>query len=349
MVEHILNQYKQKIDPIMIAYLDKKARQYRKMFPQSIDLISQVKDMIIRGGDRIRPVLFYYGFSAIRKPNDRQEKELLHISTAFELFHTFALIHDDIIDESENRRGKQTVHTFFNRKFANLWGEKLALLAGDFAEICSQEIFSSSLFAPFLPLARKWFVQMKERTIIGEYMDTVFPLLGKIPSIGEIYNMYLYKTAFYSIGAPLGIGAIIAGATKRQVSSLMRFGDKAGIGFQIQDDILGIFGEQQLTGKSTISDIEEKKMTPLIVYTLHHVGSPIQKTFMNKFFSKEKTKEDIEYIKKTIKESGALKICEKECNRLVMQAKSILQSAKLRHQPIHFLSQLSDFLITRQY
>lgn len=350
MIEELLQEFKQKTDREIILYFDNKISQYRQVFPQSILLIEQIKDLILRGGDRVRPALFYYGFIAIRKPSADEEKELIRVSTAFELFHTFALIHDDIIDGSKKRRGGLAVHEFFEKKFKGKWGEKLALLAGDLAEIFSQDIFSSQYFSKQYHQARNWFVLMKEKTIIGEYMDTLYPLLSDVPVTGKIWQMYGLKTCFYSVSAPLVIGALLAGASKKQVDSLLQFGQKAGLAFQIQDDILGMFGDDRTTGKSNISDIVEGKRTPLIAYALDFLANSSTKgKFLRAFLSKKKTVADIHFIKSTIQETGALDTCRKDCIQLISDAKKIIRVEKLSKETHYFLYQLSDFFIERNY
>lgn len=350
MIEDILQEFKQKADKAIIIYLDNKISQYGQVFPQSTLLVEQIKDLILRGGDRVRPALFYYGFLAIRKPSADEEKELIRMSAAFELFHTFALIHDDIIDGSKKRRGKATVHEFFEKKFRNKWGEKLALLTGDLADIFSQDIFSSHYFPKQFQQGKDWFVTMKEKTIIGEYMDTLYPLLPDIPAKGKIWQMYGLKTCFYSVSAPLVIGAIFAGAKEKQVDGLLQFGQKAGLAFQIQDDILGIFGVDKITGKSSTSDLKEGKRTPLITYTLEVLEkSATKEKFLRAFLSNKKTADDIHYIKNTIQDTGALDKCRKDCTQLVSDAKNTVQVAKLRRQAQYFLYQLSDFFIERNY
>lgn len=349
-IEKILNTYKQLVDTILLDYLDTKINIYRKDFSECVDMLLQLKDLIARGGDRIRPTLFYYGFCAIRKPTQAEKKELLRLATAFELFHSFALIHDDIIDRSKMRRGKQSVHEYFNRQFGNLWGERLALIAGDLAQIFSDEIFCTRIFINQYISAKQLFEQMKEQTMVGEYMDTIFPLSTQMPSESEIRDMMYLKTAQYSVGSPLVIGAVLADASDNQKEALSQFGGLVGSAFQIRDDILGIYGNQTIIGKSTVSDITEGKRTLLVAKTLDNINNRAEKQkFLELFQKRKKTKEDVMFISTTIRNSGAFVQCQKECESLVRQAKQFLKRDLFQYEAIVFLTEVSDFIIERDY
>jgi len=349
-IEDKLADFKNKIDPLIKKYLEDKIEKYQKIFPESILLIDQVKDLTLRGGDRIRPALFYYGFKLIKDPNTLEKKELLRLSTAFETFHSFALIHDDIIDNGILRRGKKTVNKYFDDYFGSNLGDRLAILSGDMAEIFCQEIFQSRMFGNNFAQALAIFIQMKEETIIGEYMDTVYPLLKKFPDVHKIKKVLCFKSAYYSVQKPLVIGALLAGANESQTKMLSLIGEDLGLAFQIRDDILGIFGKQELTGKSVLSDIIEGKRTLLIMQTLQRLAKKKDKIRLQKLLGKKDIlSKDVLWIKKIIKDSGALNYCQKECGRLVTDAKSKLEKNQFDQEAKTFLIELSDFIIQRKY
>lgn len=350
MIEEKLAKFKGKIDPIIEGYLEQKIQKYKKIFPESLLLIEQIKDLTLAGGDRIRPALFYYGFRLIRKPDALQEKELLRLSTALEIFHSFALIHDDILDNSLLRRGRKTVNKYFDSQFGKPWGDKLAILVGDLAEIFSQEIFQSPLFKDQLSFAWQMFYTLKEEMIIGEYMDTILPLDTAMPGEEKIKNMLCFKSGYYSIQKPLLMGAILAEGSKEQYTLLANVGYNLGLAFQIRDDILGIFGKQKKIGKSVVSDIIDGKRTLLIVETLKKLrNAKERKKFLEHFGRKNISMADVLYLKKMIKKTGAVSYCQRECERLVLEAKSMLGKAKFRHEAQVFLTNFSNFIISREY
>lgn len=349
-IEDKLADFKNKIDPLIKKYLEGKIRRYQKFFPESALLINQIKDLILRGGDRVRPALFYYGFKLIREPNSIEEEELLRLSTAFEIFHSFALIHDDIIDGGLIRRGGKTINQHFTDLFGPGWGEKLAILAGDLAEIFSQEIFQSHLFTQTGKEAERLFIRMKEETMIGEYMDSIMPLISYLPTEDMIVNVLRYKSGFYSVQKPLLIGAILAGVSKKQQEMIIKTGDNLGLAFQIKDDILGIFGEEKLTGKSVLSDIREGKRTLLVVKTWEKLSKTQDRKLFRQLIGKEDiSQKEIFWIKETIKNTGVLSYCQSKCERRVEQAKRMLEEEKFNTEAKLFLLKLADFIILRDY
>ncbi len=350
MIEEKLSDFRKKIDPLIQKYFEQKIGKYRKIFPQSKVLIEQIKDLTLRGGDRIRPAIFYYGFLLIKKPREKEEKELLRLSIALEMFHSFALIHDDILDGSFLRRGKKTVNRYFEEKFANDWGSRLAILAGDLAEIFSQEIFQSDLFGENLRKAKMVFYKLKEEMVIGEYMDTVFPLESDIPDKKTIKAMLCFKSGYYSVQKPLLMGAILAGVSDKDLKILEDIGGKLGLAFQIRDDVLGIFGKEKSIGKSVTSDIVEGKRTLLIVATLDRLRDEKEKNrFLSCFGRKSLSEKEILYVKEMIKKWGGLDFCQKQCAKLVSQAKTILKRSSFRREAKSFLMGLADFLVFRRY
>jgi len=349
-IEDNLASFKNKIDPLIKKYLEEKIHRYQKTFPGMEALTSQIKDLTLRGGDRIRPALFNSGFKLIRQPNTLEEKELLRLSTAFELLHSFALIHDDIIDDGFLRRGGKTVHQYFAGCFGHDWGDKLAILSGDLAEIFSQEIFRSLLFPQKIDQARELFIRMKEETIVGEYVDTVLPLIPGFPSEAIVRSTLCYKSGFYSVQKPLLIGAVLAGANDNQYRTLSKVGEYLGLAFQIKDDILGLFGKEKITGKSVVSDICEGKKTLLVIKTWENmVGEKDKKMLLGLLGKKDISPKEINWIKKMMRDTGALDYCLRESAQLVVKAKTLIEKEQFRPKEKLFLSALADFIILRQY
>lgn len=349
-VEKKLSEYKKTIDPLITDYLDEKIKKYHTVFPESRDLISQIKNLTLRGGDRIRPMLFYCGFTLVRIPEQTEKSELYRLSIAFEIFHSFALIHDDIIDGSLKRRGDFSVNAFFDKKYGICWGDRLAILSGDLANIFSEEIFHSCLFTDTFKNAQKIFYLLKEEVAVGEYIDTILPVSDGFPSLEKIRDMLCFKSGFYSIEKPLIIGATLAGTDERRMNALSIAGKKLGLAFQIRDDILGIFGNPQVTGKPTDEDIIEGKRTLLISSAYSRLKNSADKAKFKNLLEKRSLKnEEIDWIKETVKISGALDYCRNLSQKLVYEAKKLITETGFNQGPKSFLLELSDFLIEREY
>ncbi len=313
-----------------ISYVDKKYNLHRI----SPLLLHSIKEFVLRDGKRLRPALFvigYKGFSA------KTPKNLFRSALSMELLHDFFLIHDDIVDKSNMRRGKPTMHIALDEKIkkakkAKLTGQDLAIITGDILYSLAMESFLSIKTSP----ARKEkalikFIEAACYTGCGEYIEM---LLGsadiKNVTKNKIYEIYDYKTAHYTFIAPLTAGAILANASKREVKQLSELGINLGRAFQIKDDILGIFGNESSTGKSSLTDLEEDKKT-LLTWHAYNNASEKQQSIIRKITTKGKlTREDLNEAQRIIKNTGSLEYAEKEIQKFVHRSLDILKASKMK-------------------
>ncbi|MCQ9205808.1 MAG: polyprenyl synthetase family protein [Omnitrophica bacterium] len=308
-------------------------------------LFNNLKKFTLNPGKRIRPILFVAGYLGFTK---KAAAGLYRSAVSIELLHDFFLVHDDIIDKSDIRRGKPSMHKSFDnhlKKFRNVKfkGQDLAIVAGDIIYILSLECFLAIDESPGRKeKALKKFLQAGLYTAKGEFMELVLSL-KKIQNItkDEIYQVYDQKTAYYSFAAPLAIGAILAGADKNQVNRVFKYGMFLGRAFQIKDDILGIFGTEATTGKSCLSDLQESKKTLLLWYAFN-MGSKKQKNIIVKILAKRKVdKKDLSRIGMVIKESGSLRCAENEIKKLLMKSESILTGSLMNQ---NYKKLLTDYV-----
>jgi geranylgeranyl diphosphate synthase type I len=310
-------------------------------------LYKGIQDFLKRGGKRVRPLLFILSYLGYNNKNAVSPKKLIRSSLAFELLHDFLLIHDDVIDNSAMRRGKPTMHRFFN-KAENVHpesdlGPNLSIVAGDI-------IFAMSIDAlmSFDGCRRRKeralavFTETTADTGIGEFID-VHNNLKKIEHVTEkeILLTYTMKTAQYTFGSPLVIGAILGGANKQEINKLSRLGTLMGHAFQLQDDLLDLFGSSKKTGKPVLSDLDEgKKTLPLwkAYRTLKEKDKKRLKTLLEK---KKKTRKDLKAMRDLIETSGAREYCEKAVSSLLRKAARILPSLKMKKE---FREYLRGFL-----
>ncbi|WP_448809803.1 polyprenyl synthetase family protein [Agromyces bauzanensis] len=225
------------------------------------------------GGKRIRPQLVnaaYFGLGG----TDRSLAT--RVAVSFELLHTAFLIHDDLIDRDTTRRGAPNIAArFAGRALAHgaddrasaTWGETAAVLAGDLAlSRAHREIASLPIDGP----RRAALLDILDRAVFvsaaGELADVVHAGATQPPHVDRVLATLEQKTAVYSFECPLTAGAVLAGADDRAVGALARFGRLVGVAFQIADDILGVFGDPAVTGKSTTSDLRDGKQTALTAH-----------------------------------------------------------------------------------
>src|SRR3989339_1943045 len=191
----LLSDFKKQFDKEINIYLDKKIKSAEKIDEKGSDLFKIIKEFINNDGKRLRPAIFYYTFLSYSSQNSAK---ILKLSFIFELFHSFALIHDDIIDNSDLRRGKQTVHKKYNLS--------TAILAGDLALMLADELFSQEINKPKIV---DLYNEFKQELLIGEYLDTV-----KIKDFNKIMEL---KTARYSFVKPAMIAFNLNQIDKKEV------------------------------------------------------------------------------------------------------------------------------------
>jgi len=299
-------------------------------------LFNSIKDFLLRDGKRIRPILFCVGYLGFTK------KPALHLykgALSWELLHGFMLVHDDIIDKSDIRRGKSSMHQMLNKylkKHKNLKfnGQDLAIVVGDIIYACAiNALLSIKQKASRKEQALKKFVEAAIYTGSGEFIELLYGLenLEKIKK-EQIYRIYDYKTAHYTFAAPLATGAILAGANKGQIDKLLKYGMCLGRAFQIKDDILGLFSEEKRIGKSILSDLQEAKKTILIWYAYNNSTEKNKSTIRMIFTKKRINKTDLMKIRKLVSISGALDYAEREITLLMNKAINLITSTAMYPQ-----------------
>ncbi|MCC5949199.1 MAG: polyprenyl synthetase family protein [Nitriliruptoraceae bacterium] len=224
-------------------------------------------------GKRIRPVLLLLGF---RAAGGTRHQAVLGPALALELLHTCALLHDDVIDAAETRRGRPTVHRSFAashrtggwRGDPTHYGEAVAILLGDLALIQADELFlEAEVPERTLLEAFRRFTVLREEVMAGQFLDLQVSVDGQ-GGRERALTVATLKSGRYSVSRPLEIGAALAGADDTLIEALRATGDPLGRAFQIRDDLLGVFGHSELTGKSVASDLAEGKRTLLVAEAL---------------------------------------------------------------------------------
>ena len=344
--------YTKKINSFLEDFLQKKAKESKNINSSLPLLWKNMKDIIIRG-KRIRGNLIRLGYECFKKSED---KELLPISAAIELNHSALLIHDDIIDQSKLRRGQPTIHEKYKeyhlknyqKGSADHYGKSMAIVSGLIAYFEMPKLVVNSSFRNDLKTkAIDEFSFFLVNTGYGEILDIDLPYREKLEE-KDVFDIHTYKTAYYTIIGPLKIGAILAGAKQKDLKIFEDYGTPLGIAFQIQDDILGIFGDEKSTGKKNGDDIKEGKNTILFTQALKKAHLK-QKKILKKLWGKEDINtEEINHIRKIIVETGALDYSQELASDLAEKAKkTVSKITKNKNLQEVFLS-LADFIIKRE-
>jgi len=291
-----LTDFRHKFNPLLEAFFQEKISEIKPNSPILSELITKIADITLAPGKRIRPALLFYAYQAF---GGKSFAGIQNYCLAIELFETFALIHDDIIDCAQKRRGVDTIHSYFTKKFKNAsLGQSMAILAGDLALSFADELFYQK--KPHHKLSGVY-TQMKQDVITGQILDTLGP-----NSEGEAVMVIKLKTASYSTLAPLAIGAQLAGANSEQIKILQSYGESLGLAFQIQDDILGVFGNEKLLGKSATDDIKEGKKNLLYFTALSSFKNQSKNRFLSLWGKKDLSQKEAQIVRNLIRACGAL-------------------------------------------
>lgn len=258
-------------------YLDQKISYAKKFNEKGSEPIAIIKEFVANGGKRFRPALFYYAYSSYSQIN---LTSVYTLSFVFELFHTFGLIHDDIIDNSDSRRGYPTVHTKYDIP--------TAIMVGDISLMLTDELFFEGLSSIELNHDQKSKIMaaynsFKQETFIGEYLDYV--------KIDDYMKVAVLKTAFYSFVRPVEIGLLMAQVDNTVIQKWKIILEKLGLLFQIKDDYIGTFADEKKIGKSVTSDVAEGKNT-MIVHIFKLKASVEEVAKFDTFFGEMKVGEE---------------------------------------------------------
>ncbi len=350
-----LKAFKKEIDTRLDEYLTVKANEAKKISSEAEELIEHIKDLTLRGGKRIRAALLYYSYLAHGGSN---KEEALKASMGMEMSETYLLTHDDIIDDDSLRRGGITIHADYQRickerynaKIDPLhFGRSIAIMAGDAACAFSNEIIAEANFKDkFKTRALLELNKIYAREVFGETLDILIEVKDK-PTKEDVILIQQLKTAPYTFDSPMKLGAILAGASEAKIKLLESYTEPLGTAFQIQDDILGMFGSEEKTGKPTTSDLREGKITLLILDALKEANKT-QKEIINKNLGNKKiTYQDLEDVKKVVADTGALKKSIKLATKLAMEGHDALEKMKLKKEGKDFLLGIAEYIVKREY
>ena len=261
--------------------LDAEVTRWGSIDNDLVEPIEAIRVLVAAGGKRLRPAFCYWGFVAAG--GDPEDPLIDDLGAAFELLHAFALIHDDVVDDSATRRGRQTMHLDFaeahrERSFRGerrRFGEGVAVLVGDLTHVYADVLLES---APpsVLPLWNELRVELN----VGQYLDLLGTARGDT-DLACATRIARYKSAKYTIERPMHLGAAGAGALATNEELFTDFGIPLGEAFQLRDDLLGVFGDAAVTGKPVGDDLREGKPTPLLAIAVERADSS-QRTILSR-------------------------------------------------------------------
>ena len=314
----------------------------------------------LSGGKRFRArcALLGYGTQHETTPN-----HVIDVASALEIFHAAALVHDDIMDKSDTRRGAPSAHRRFEKLHRDSgwagtsedFGTSSALLFGDLLLAFSDELFSTGIAAetnrPAVRSSRIEFDRMRIDVTAGQYLDIVeeraWPVIDKLDALTRAQRVVVYKSAKYSIEAPLVIGAALGGATAEQLESLRAIGLPLGIAFQLRDDLLGVFGDPAVTGKPAGDDLREGKRTVLIALAQQELPATAIRLMDELLGDSDLDESQISMLQATLTNTGAVDKLEEVIEQQVVLAQKAIASAGFSELATQGLTQLAALVSQR--
>lgn len=325
-----LRNYITKVAGLVDGYI------YARVHGEPGELYNAALHLIRAGGKRLRPVIVVAAAEALGE----EAEKALPFAVAVELVHNFTLVHDDIMDRDEFRRGVPTVH--------KLWGEPLAITAGDLLYAKAFEALTDAhdKGVPAERVTKAVRVLAKASSIIaeGQAMDMMFEEEEYVDI--EDYLKMIYKKTGALFEASAVLGGLVATDDENILSSLASYGKSLGIAFQIRDDILGIMGKEEELGKPVGSDVREGKKTLPILYALGRLEGEAREKLEKVLGNRDAGREEIEEVARLIKESGAIEYAEELARRYSEQALAalkVLPESEYREM----LEELARFAVSR--
>ena len=308
---------------------------------------------LLAGGKRLRPAFAYWGWRAAGMPDDDR---MITAAAALELFQACAIVHDDVMDRSDLRRGRPAAHRRFAtlhraegwRGDADAFGTAAAILLGDLCLSWSDEMFFGSGLEPErLERAREIFDEMRTELMGGQYLDLVEQALGG-GSVPRARRVIQYKSARYTVLRPLQLGAALAGASAELTECYSAYGLPLGEAFQLRDDVLGVFGDPDETGKPAGDDLREGKRTVLVAVAAER-GTRAQRTVLERHLGDPALDAGgVAALRKVIVATGAVGEVERMIDQLTGRALAALDRAPVEPHAGQVLRELATAATARR-
>ncbi len=325
--------------------LDSELARWATVDVELVEPFEALRELVLAGGKRLRPAFCHWAY--VGAGGDPADLTVIDAGAALELLHTFALIHDDIMDGSPTRRAMDTIHVQFEARHAldgwrgegRRFGEGVAILAGDLAFV-----YADRMLAGAPRTALDVFTELRIEVNVGQYLDLVGTARGRVPE-DAARRICRFKSGKYTIERPLHLGAALAGRMPEIAGVLSAYGLPLGEAFQLRDDLLGVFGDDSVTGKPVGEDLREGKPTVLYALAAEAVAGP--GTALDRYGADDLTDDEIAALQEILVDTGAVEQLEQRIETLVGTAVGALDQASLSAEATSALAELAFFVAGR--
>lgn len=306
----LLAAFRERFEARLCGWLAARRRAAEAELPEELELVDAVADLAAAGGKRLRPALIHFTHLAC---GGRAVDAAIELGLAVELLHTYLLVHDDVMDHAAVRRGRPAAHV----RFAALhrergwhgdgddFGRSLAILAGDLAHSWAVELFAGADAGARRGELDRTFAAMSSEVVGGQLLELRLAA-RRGGSADELLRALRLKSGRYSVERPIELGALLAGAPAAVRAALGRYGRALGEAFQLQDDVLGLFGDSEAVGKPVGGDLAEGKYTFLVHHALANLDADAAARVRAALGRPDLAPEEAAAAVDSIRDSGAL-------------------------------------------
>ncbi|WP_127501291.1 polyprenyl synthetase family protein [Actinoplanes solisilvae] len=341
-----------RVDKALAVFLAEQSSRLTGIDSSLTAVAEAIDDFVLGGGKRLRPAFAYWGF---RGAGGADSDQIVAALSSLELVQASALIHDDLMDRSDTRRGVPSVHRRFEaRHTASGWrggaaafGDSAAVLLGDLAMVWSDEmLYTSGVGTAELMRARPVFDEMRTEVTVGQYLDVLTQATADT-SLERAGKVARFKAAKYTVERPLLLGAALAGASSELATAYSDFGLPLGEAFQLRDDVLGVFGDPAQTGKPAGDDLREGKRTYLVASAFSALDEPERDELDAALGDQGLDDAGVLRLRALIRESGALAATERRIDELMTASLSALAAAPMDDDARDVLRRLAEAATNR--
>ncbi len=355
-VKTTIEEVRSEIRSELADYLAQQRSYLTSIASELLPVCEAMDEFLLDGGKRLRPLFAYAGLLASGATPNRA---IIRAISSLELLQACALIHDDLMDKSDTRRGKPAIHRHFENLHqstsmnghATQFGEAAAVLLGDLALVWSDQMLNTSgISIESLMATHKIHDEMRIELMAGQYLDVREAGENSYSAVRSL-RIARYKSGKYTIERPLHIGAVIGqpaeSENKSLLSALSRYGLPLGEAFQLRDDLLGIFGDTAVTGKPAGDDLREGKRTVLIAMTLSALDEAEKTELLNYLGKPNISPEKIEELRALIIRSGAVQEVENLIEKLTQQSLAAIEDPSIHPSSREFLTYIALSAVKR--
>ena len=342
----------ERVDAELARFLGDQRKAVAGDDPNAATIFDELDRVISSGGKRLRPLFCCLGY---RATGAEIEDRTIRAAAALELLHTFAIVHDDVMDRSPTRRGEPASWVLLadtHRAEGMLgdpdqWGLSGAVLVGDLALVLAGRALHEAGFpAERLAPALERYDRMRAEVVVGQYLDVLAAHRGEVGE-AEARRIAVLKSGGYTVEAPLHMGSLLAGGSPELLAVLSAYGVPLGEAFQLRDDLLGVFGDPAVTGKDRDSDLREGKRTVLVARAAAAAAPEDREFLRTRLGRPDLTAEEVERARAILEESGARATVVDLIEALVGAARAALRTEAIDPQAFDLLDALSGLVAAR--